>query len=242
MLNYFQQTIDIATFNWWLNVNNSDILNIIGGDGDLPEKNLIIRALERNDFTCLLLETRKNLIDASELMGLINILYKKVSPFCHTEYQPNTSDLRNRQSVLALLTLYNICHVVIDENKTQRNKVSFDLKYKLSEAELLLFKKTHSTLKKFFSEIFKEDIQELIQTHGERLNKECTFSNKAMLFAAIFLSIASCLSYVILHLANISMTFLAITSTILLYLYFVRVELYSIALERYLIKTIQKIN
>lgn len=230
----------MAAFAWWMNTSNSDALQVIGGDSNLPEKKLIIKALERKDFACLMLETRKNLIDSIELMGLVEVIYKKVSPFCHTQYRPSASDIHDRQSILSLLTLYNICHVVMEGKEAASDKVSFQLEKKLDDNELMLFSKNYSALKSFFSEVFEDDKKDLFQAHKNHWHKENILIDQVVVFTVILLVMSACVSYTFLESMNSSMVFLGTSLALTFYLYFMRAKSFSTAIEDYVIKIIQK--
>lgn len=230
MFNFITQAIDKASFSFWLYLNKSNSLGIIGGDSNLPEKKLIIKALDQGEIVSKMMEIKKEWINADELKSLTTVIYNKFSPYRHTCNDFVEKVCIDKQSFLSLLTLYNICNIALKGN-SKKNKAYIKMDVALTEEEIALFHRANIKLKKLMSVVFAEDLKSFTSIQYKDANKFELFMNKAMHGSLFLMSASALANFLVFKTGNITMLLFLLSGLNFGYLFTIRVNAYSEALR-----------
>lgn len=239
MVNFFKQAIDHSLFLWWLNLNSSSALKIIGGDSNLPERKLIIKSLQHNELMMHMLDIKGEWISQEEIDKITVLVYSKFSPFNSASSQLKQHVKFSRQSFLALIAIYNICNIGLNYANLNKKKLTFKLSSELTEKELALLQSLHTKLSVIFKKIFEEENSELVQYVSENEKPIALFDN--FILMSMMASFISGLYFILSNAQlNLGALLMSYSVTAIAYFYVTRTKAFASAFEKVILKKLHK--
>lgn len=239
MVNFIKHAIDHSIFLWWLNLSSSSSLKVIGGDSNLPERKLIIKALQHSEIMMHMLEVKGEWISQKEIEDMTVLVYSKFSPFNNASSQLKHYVKFSRQSFLSLMAIYNLCNIGLNYNMIGKNKLKFKLCDELTVSEKELLQSIYSKLSVIFKKVFEEEDSELVDSINN-IKKPSEVFDDLMLVLMVSSFSGGLYNFIGADHLDIGAALLALSLTILGYFYITRVKALGKAFQRTIIYKIHK--